>query len=180
MSRPRAALGWLMLAALGCTSRPHAPALTDDPVFQSESEGLKFVVPDGWTQFARSELPAGTITEPRLLVAYHPLRAETAAELELFRVDLPETADVAKYLTEHPLGPFRWANRPPPQELDINGQPATRHVFTRTAGRKEFTREVVAFRRGPRLYLFSASFATTDADARDHLRRSVQSVTWKG
>jgi hypothetical protein len=169
----------VLAVVLGCTDRPHAPALSNDAVFQSDREGLRFPVPDGWVQFERSELPPGPVSQPRLLVSYHPAKPDTAAELELYRVDLPEDADPGQFLADHPIGALKWSPKPPPQPLELNGAPATRYTFTRGTGRTEVTREVVAFRRGPRVYLFAVTFPASDPEARDQLRRAVQNVIWK-
>ena len=48
-----------MLAAVllaGCQPKPKAPALLDEPVFQSD-EGFRFLVPEGWIMAARGNVP---------------------------------------------------------------------------------------------------------------------------
>jgi hypothetical protein len=40
-------------------------------------------------------------------------------------------------------------------------------------------REVAAFQRGDKTYLFTAVFASSDTKARDQVRRTIESIIWK-
>ncbi len=60
----------LVLLFSGCRSRPRAPLLRDDPVYQNDREGFRFLAPEGWTQSSRSEVPPGKITKELSLVDY--------------------------------------------------------------------------------------------------------------
>src|SRR5580700_9168564 len=92
-------------AALGgCTERPKAPPLVNEAVYQYESTGLRFLTPEGWSITSRAIRPPGPLTKPMLLVAYHEKQGEHPAALELLAADLPEDADLEKYLLENRLG----------------------------------------------------------------------------
>jgi len=177
-ARARAFL-WLLLtlAPAGCSPGPQAPALQNGPVYENAKEGVQFLVPEGWVQLARSDTPPGRIAQPLLLVAYHFTNSGRRAELELYRVDLPEGTDLGRYIAGHPVGPFQWEPQPP-QPLVISGTEATRFPFTRKAGKAESVREVVAFRRGERVYLFTATAAAEDEPGREQVRQALNSVRW--
>src|SRR2546423_15656230 len=71
------------LLLLGCDSKPRAPALMDDPVYQNDREGFRFLVPDGWKQHARAEVPPGKSEKERLLVQYRRPAEGGEATLEV-------------------------------------------------------------------------------------------------
>ena len=168
----------LAAAAAGCADRPRAPALTDDAVYADGRAGLRFVVPEGWVMGMRTVPPPGPLDKPVQLVRYQSPNPAKAADLELLAVDLPAGDDVGKYLAEHLAGGRKWAAGPV-QPLTVNGAAATRYEYT-AAGSHPMRREVTAFRRGGRVYLFTTTFGAGDTDVRDQSRRAVESVVWAG
>ena len=169
----------LGLLLCGCDGRPRAPALQPGPLYQSESEGLRFLAPDDWVQRARAEVPPGRYEKPELLVAY-TRGADRPAELEVSLADLPEGTDLQKFLTAPaPVG-VRWQAKGPPEAVTVNGVPGTRFTLAGGSGKGAQTREVVAFRRGGRVYFFAGTFPAGDRATRDEIRRSVNSTVWKG
>src|SRR5689334_14831576 len=91
----------LVCAALlaGCNSRPRAPALRDDPVYQNDREGFRFLAPEGWTQSARTEVPPGKVKTETPLVDYRRTKGEGRAALRVSLADLPESTDLESYLS---------------------------------------------------------------------------------
>ena len=90
----------MLVAVLpGCQKRPRAPLLQDEPVYHNANEHIRFLAPEGWTQHAKSEFPAGPIPEEHLLVDYLHWTGDMPAILELSVVDLPDSTDVLTYLT---------------------------------------------------------------------------------
>lgn len=167
-----------VFAAWGCSDRPRAPALTNDAVYTDDRAGLKFMVPDGWLMGMRSVPPPGRLEKPAQLVRYHPPAADRAADLELLAIDLPESDDLGKYLAEHQAGGKKWAAVGPPKPVQANGVPATRYEYA-SAGKTEFRREITAFRRGDRVYLFLTTYGKNDTSSRDQVRLAIESVVWK-
>jgi hypothetical protein len=163
----------------GCDGRPRAPALQSGPLYQNEREGFRFLAPDGWVQRARAELPPGHYEKPELLVAYTRV-TDRPAEFEVSLADLPEGADLQKFLTGMPTEGVRWQAKGPPEALTVNGVPATRFPLAGGAGKAAQEREVVAFRRGGRVYFFAGTFPAGDRATRDDVRRAVNSIVWKG
>src|SRR5689334_537493 len=88
----------VMLLGLGCQPKPKAPALLDEPVYQTD-EGFRFLVPEGWIMSARANVPPGPVEKERLLVQYRRASGESQATLEVSMMDLPEDADLAAYLS---------------------------------------------------------------------------------
>jgi predicted Zn-dependent protease len=166
------------LLACGCHGRPHAPALRDEPVYQNSREGFRLLAPEGWTQSAKAESPAGTVDKQYLLVRYDRLTG-AAASLEVALVDLPSERDLEAYLAGGSHGVAAWRRAAAPEPLSIGGADGMRFVSGGRAGKQELTKEVTAFRRGDRVYLFTGVFPTGDTTARAQLRRSVDSLLWK-
>jgi hypothetical protein len=172
-----AAAGVAILAAVR-RDGPRAPVLGDEPVYQNGREGIRFLVPEGWTQFARGDAPSGKPGEEWTLVEYQLHGAETQTVLRLTCVDLPESADVEQFLAGHwpdatltPLGP--------PQPVTVDGVAGTDTLFTLGPKGGKIVHEVYAFRRRGRVYLFTGIFAEDDTRARQQVRRAVESVEWR-
>ena len=168
----------LALLLAGCQPTPRAPDLEDSPFFASDQEGVRFLVPEGWTLFKKSAQPPGKVRFLTLIVAYHQLRADKPGEFELYRVDLPASADVTAHLQEHLPNAAKWELRPN-ETLQLGGIPATRLNFYRKERQHELARSVTYCRRGERVYVFVAARKFSDHDSRDQIDRALESVTWQ-
>jgi hypothetical protein len=175
-------LALLLTAALlpGCRSRPRAPALDNAPVYQNDREGFRFVAPEGWTQLARADVPPGKLAKERLLVQYRRLNAPREATFEVSVADFSPSTDLADYLAAPAYGSKDWKLQSAPEPAEVNGVAGTRYDFTARVGKDDMTREVVAFRRGERVYFFTTVFFTKDATAQEQGRRAVARILWKG
>lgn len=185
MTRPirESAVGvWLVLllaiVLAGCGPRaPRAPALQDDPVYENRDEGFRFLVPVGWTQHARADAPPGPAAQDRLLVRYERPAENAPAVLEVSMADLPSSVDLNAYLAAPSLGRPTWAPRGRPEPVRAGEREAMRYVFQSPVGRP-IVKEVVAVRRGERVYFFAGLFANADDASRDEIRRGVDSLAW--
>jgi hypothetical protein len=164
---------------LGCSRDPQAPVLRNEPVYQNDTEGFRFLTPEGWRQHARVNVPPGKLEKERLLVQYVRLSSERGASLDVSMADLPATADLTEYLAGPSGGVKSWRLAGPIEPVEINGVRAERIAFTSRVKNEETTKEVMVFRRGERVYFFAAYFASTDSKARDQVRRAVESTIWK-
>lgn len=163
----------------GCQSRPRAPALSNGPVYQNAQAGFRFLVPEDWTQQANATIPPGKAEQERLMVEYRLLGSSKSAALQVTAIDLPNPARLDAYLTGPAFGVEHWQLVSAAHEVAINGTPAHRFSFRGRQDQEEVQREVLAFQRGERTYLFTAFFAANDAQARDQVRRTLESVIWK-
>lgn len=180
--RPQTARSGLLvlLAAVllaGCHPKPKAPALLDGPVFQSD-EGFRFLVPDGWIMAARGNLPSEPLDKERLLVQFRRATGATQATLEVSAADLPESTDLADYLSGPSFSASRWTASGSPEKLEAGGQPATRYRATATVNRAKLAKEVTAFRRGGRVYFFTLLFSPSDATGPEQIRRAISQLVW--
>lgn len=162
----------------GCDSGPRAPALLDTPVFQDKQEGFRFLVPEGWTQNARANLPPGQLEGESFLVRYRMKTPEMGAALQIICFEDSGQTDLA----EHHAGPsFRvrhWNALSPGESIDVNGKPAERFVHQAVIDGRKMTKETVCFRKGNRVYSFVGLFFSSDDKAREQIRRAVGSVIW--
>ena len=93
----------------GCTPRPSAPALRDDPVYQNDREGFHFLAPEGWQQSVRSDIPPGKVDKERPLVNYQRNTGVTPASIRVSLADLPASTDILLEALAEPdqgLAPF--------------------------------------------------------------------------
>jgi hypothetical protein len=138
----------------GCSSKPQAPELRNDPVYQNDREGFRFLVPEGWAQVGNTNGPPGPVKKNRMLVQYRrKASGEHRAMLEVDMVDLPPATDLATYLAESSFGVKQWQQTGSVEAVSSNGLAGERYTFTgRVAGKQEMTKEVVVFRRGALLF----------------------------
>jgi hypothetical protein len=167
-----------LLSVVGCQPRPKAPALLDEPVYQNDQEGFRFLVPDGWIVAARANVPPGPVTKERLLVEYRRAAAGPRAMLEVSLVDLPASTNLAEYLAGPSFGVSRWKPLGEPQTLEAGGKSAQRFRFAGQAGKTELAREVTVFQRGGRVYLFAVLSTSGDETAAEQVRRALGGLIW--
>jgi hypothetical protein len=91
--------------------------------------------------------------------------------------DLPPSADLARHLATTSEG-VRWHVHGKPEALTVNGREAERYFLEGKRGKQAMAHEVVVFRRGGRVYFFTASFPAGDRARRDQARQAVDSVLW--
>jgi len=163
----------------GCGERPRAPVLRDEPVYQNDREGFRFLTPTGWTQDARAAIPPGKATKERPLVDYRRAAGIRGASFRVSLIDLDPSADLAAYLTGPSYGAKSWRQAGTSEEVAAGNVPGVCYTFRTGTGKAETVKEVIAVRRGERVYLFTALFAPKDTEVREELHRVVASVIWK-
>jgi hypothetical protein len=170
-------LALVLVTAVGCSPQPRAPALQDEPVYHNSQEGFRFVVPTFWSMRCRGEFPPGPMPEERLLVQYDRGTAEKPASLELTMMDVEPGKDLEACLRERGVeGGWKLAN--PVEQFQVEGLSAARVVFVRHAGRESSHKEIVAIRRGRRVYFFTGLFGASDNHAREQIRKAVASLSF--
>lgn len=173
-----AAICAALLVGCGC-SGPRAPALSDETVYHNSRENFRFLVPEGWAQQAKEDVPSGKVEKERLLVQYQRLTADKPAVLEASLADLPESTDWGDYLAGPSFGASQWRQSSPAEPIEVNGVSAVRFDFSGKLHGTATIKEVVVFRRGERVYFFTGIFPAKDTEAREQVRRAVASVIWK-
>jgi hypothetical protein len=172
-------LGLLAVLSAVAGSRPRAPALLNEPVYNNTREGFRFLAPEGWTVHSRGETPPGPVDKECLLINYQRTGAEKPAQFEVTLADHPSSSDLEAYLAGPSYGAEKWREKTSPETLDLDGVAATRYVFTARVAKDDLTKEVVAVRRSGRVYFFLALYPSGDTAARDQVRRAVASTKWK-
>lgn len=169
-----------LLLLTGCGDRPAAPVLRDEPVYQHDQAGFRFLVPPGWSQRANASLPAGRLPKEVMLVQYRSLGAGKGAQLEVTAADLPPDTALGTFLAGPAFGVDQWKDTAAPQKLALHGVPATRYQYAGRTDKQELVKEVVAVERpGGRTIFFTGLYAPGDTLAREQIRRIVDSTIWK-
>jgi len=169
----------LFATLTACESRPQAPALKNGPVYQNKSAGFRFLVPEGWNQAANATVPA-TLDREFLVVQY---RMKTTAQGGLFEVlcfDAKPDFDSAAFHAGPSHGVKAWKPRKEAPASPNTSTPAgaEHHFYGASLAGNPTTKEVVSFRRGSRVYSFIGLYGDKDADAREDIRRALESVRW--
>lgn len=171
----------LAAAVAGCGDTPTAPPLSNSPVYRDESAGFRFLAPEGWVMTARSSPPAGPLRRTTIMVHYQSPFADQPGDFHVFAAEVPDAADIGKHIEDHPIGPDKWVLRGEPEPATVNGAAATRYQFGRAVakpGKKERKREILAFRRAGRVYLFVVTYNDGDGTVRDKIRTLMNGITW--
>ena len=170
--------GFVLHFSTGCSRTPKAPVLRDEPVYQNLAAGFRFEVPEGWKQVAKGELTGDARLE-RLLVEYKVVVSNQPAGLQVTAVDLPASTDLEKYLTRPSFGIESWQATSKAESIEVQGAEGKRFFFEARPRKEETSREVVAFRRQERVYLFTSVFKSDDTKSRDQVRNAIKSLIWK-
>ena len=173
-------MGGLLLVLLsGCERAPRAPALRDTKVYQNNRQGFRFLVPDNWTQTANAVLPKGPIEGEVLLVQYRMRTAEMGAALEVLCFDQARASNLQDYHAGPSHGTERWQSLEPAKGVEIGGAAGQRFVFVGRVSNQRMNKEVVAFRRGSRVFSFIGLYWQKDTKAGEQYERAVQSILWR-
>lgn len=167
----------IVLLSWGCRPKPKAPALIDEPVYQSD-EGFRFLVPEGWIMTAKSNVPPGPVEKECTLVQYRPDSGDSSASLEISLMDLPEDANLADYLSGPSYSVRHWNSLGKVESIEAGGVSGKRFRFNGKADKSELAKEVTAFRRGGRVYFFTVVNSPKDTAASEQTRRSISGLVW--
>ena len=179
MSQRLIAVLFLGLLA-GCREDvPQAPALRSSPVYQNESAGLRFLVPERWKQAANSTLPAGSLERELLLTRYKVNTSASAASLEITCMDLDKSFDPVAYHSGPSFGIAEWQVVEAPHSVSQSGVKGQQMLLQGTVDNDTYGKEVTITPRGQRMYHFIGLYSQKDHNARQQIQRAVQSVAWK-
>jgi hypothetical protein len=168
----------MLCCVIGCNSGLVAPKLSDDPVFESKNDALRFVAPAGWSMRARAEIPPGGATQERLLVEYKRLSSEKPASLEVTLVDLPQTTTLAAAIKTRQHAQGEVIRQTTFEEAKVDGVPGGRVTTTERIDKELMTSEVLAVRRGPRVYFFTGFYPANDSRAKEQVHGVIDSIVW--
>src|SRR5438552_5185099 len=144
-SRKLQTVAWMTalaaVVAVGCSSEPQAPVLRNEPVYENDTEGFRFLTPEGWRQHAKVNVPPGKLEKERLLVQYVGLSSEKGASLDVSMADLPATTDLTAYLAGPSGGLKAWRLKPPVEQIRVGGVSAQRFTFVGRIGKEDTTKE---------------------------------------
>jgi hypothetical protein len=181
MSRPISVV--LLIASLtngGCSSRPHAPAILNESVYQNDEAGFRLEIPKSWILHARTNLPAGErVDQERKLIGFKLADSDRPASFEISCMDMPEDADLVAHFTLNRQGPEAWKPVGRSESIALANVPAQRLTLTFGAGANAQRKEVVSVRRGGRVYFFTLVSAPEDVGTRERVRRDLSRITWK-
>ncbi len=168
----------LLFAALvlGCDPGPRAPLLRDELVYHNRSEGIRFMVPEGWRVQVRAEIPRGPMPQERILVEYVRYTAILAV-MQFSAVDLPESEEVGGYLQRTNIRTKEYTTSTTESDVPAGDRKGVRILFVNQGAGP--TKEVISIRRGPRVFFFTGLYARDDHRGRDAFRRAVESVVWE-
>jgi len=169
-------LAWVLPA--GCDSRPHAPQLSDTPVYQNKQAGFRFLVPDGWKQTMSAEIPPGPIEGEFFIVRYTLATLERGAALHVMCYEEASHPELAQFHSEPSFSIQNWKATGAGESLTVNGVSYTRLSYLGGPQNQWMSKEVVGVVRGGRVYCFAAVFAASDDQAREQVRRAIGSLKW--
>lgn len=167
-----------LVVAIGCEAKPRAPVMSDDPIYHNDQLGLRFQIPEGWTQYANAMIPPGPQSKSRLVVAYRSVQNRGAA-FEVSIVDGPADSDLRAVAVEPTHGVKEWTPLGNPESITCGGVPAQRFRYSGRVDREPLIKEVVAVRRGGRIVSLVLIADATDTGALSATRRSIATISWR-
>lgn len=176
MAHGAALLALVLLS--GCEERPSALPLDNSPVYNDTREGFRFLPPEDWRQTARGIVPAGKIARRRMLCEYKSLTPTKTAVLQVSVADVPLSEPLADHVKSETYRAEEWRAVGDAESFEINGVPAARVSYRKPAGKDATIREIIAFRRGVRVYLFTGIYMASDKKTRKAIQAAVDSVVW--
>jgi hypothetical protein len=166
-----------VLTVAGC-GRTDPPELQQGlEVYHDDNGRFSFRPPAGWMQALRAGVQKGDRTQDSPLVKYKYAAGKEIAFFQVSAVDLPEGTDVTAFLDKALTRDEKRTSKSP-EDLIVGGIKATRDTFSTKWDREPMTREVVAVRRGPRVFFFTATFPPSNKSIRETVRKLLDSVTW--
>jgi hypothetical protein len=153
--------------------------LRDDPVYQNDQEGFRFLAPDGWNQSTRADIPRGKRETETPLVAYRRRSGPALASFRVSLMDLPTSADLAAHVSAPSYGVDKWIPAAAPEDVTMGKVSGVRYTLRGRSGKQDVIKEVVCVSRGERVYFFTSMYPPGDTDVRDQLRKVVESIIWK-
>ena len=169
----------IVLPGSGCDSRPRAPALRDSAVYQNRAAGLRFLVPQGWTQVASSALPGGKLEAELMLVKYQMRTTAKGATLELLCMDNSQSLDLIDYHGQSSHGIATWNRQGDPVAVTAGDVAGERVEFTGSVAKSTMHKNVTVFRRGQRVFSFVGLYWEDDQAAREEIQRAVDSLVFQ-
>jgi hypothetical protein len=189
----RAAFAWtglILLAAVGCRSG-------DGPPPYQDGEGFRMSAPSGWVERARSDagpagkrapewpnvpLPplgvAGSKSPERMLVRYDRVNTAAHGWLRVSVAELPDTYPLTAWVAARPPS-ADWHREGTAEQVEVAGLPAARATFTGRWQNEPYSCEVLAARKGDRVYFFTTGFPAGDNVTRDAARQAIGKATWQ-
>lgn len=170
----------LALILCGCQRGPVAPELRNSPVYNNSREGFRFLVPEGWTISASANIPSGDLETDLFLVQYNvrTLGSDGQVHVICFQ-DKQKDIDLAQYHTKPAFGIQKWSLKEGPTKETIHGKEGTWLYYTGRNKGPKMGQDVLAFRKGDRVYSFVGLCEASDNVARQSIHRAFASVIWK-
>lgn len=170
----------LALAFVGCSQeKPQAPVLRDGPVYQNDAAGMRFLVPERWHQTANSTLPDEPIEKEMLLTRYRIPTSAQGATLEILCMESSVNGDPLEYHRRPSYSIEQWEVVESPQSLELSGVKGVRFALRGEFKEMKLGKEVYVFERGNRQFHFVGLYSPADPNARQQIRRAVESLAWK-
>lgn len=169
-----------LVTLAGCREEtPRAPALRNGPIYQNESAGLRFLVPERWQQTANSTLPDSPIEKEMLLTRYRIPTSAQGATLEILCMETNANGDPVKYHQRPSYSIDNWKIVEGPEAIATNGASGQRFRLEGQMNERGLGKEVYVFSRGDRQFHFVGLYAPDDPNARQQIQRVVESLVWR-
>ena len=172
----------LLLGLTGCSDRPKAPALTPSPILTNTRGAFRLTVPSDWRLLSRGELPPGKLEQTRTIASYSRTDGDSPAGFQVSAVDAaPLTAVVEMLTNDRTEGTAVWRSHAAEEAVEAGGVKGTRVRLHSGTGKEKgaHIRDIYVFERGDLIWMFGGIYAPTDSQARDAVRRAVDSLEWK-
>ncbi len=165
----------LLVTVVGCGG-PEPPVLLQNlDVYQDEQEGFRFRPPPGWMMQSRTA--SADRAKEIGLVKYKRGSGTQVGVFQVSAIDLTPGTDVTAYV-DKALGKDDKRTSKKSEALQVGGQPGARDTYNTRWDRETLTKEIVAVRRGPRVYFLTGIYPPADKETKDAIRKTLDSMEW--
>jgi hypothetical protein len=168
----------LAIAQPGCTTRPRAPVLDRNSVYTDSHSGLRFLVPEGWTQQARTDLPAGPIRRGEVTLVLYRSFGTNSASFEVSCRDIDEDVDLGEFLGKRKRSGSAWTRVGSATPVECGGKSASRYILEGKPRDTKLTMEVTVLRQGKRVYFLAGTYPAGDSVRRGEIQQFFKDLTW--
>jgi hypothetical protein len=171
--------GLVALIHAGCSDSPKAPALRQhESEYVNEREGVRFTKPEGWLEQGRSDLPPGPVAVERLLIKYkRPEKQDRdSAFIKLTLIDVPSDQTPEDFLNKRKPPEPNWLRKSSLEPVRLGALGGWRLIYGGLWDDGPYRADVVAFRKGVRVFVFTAFYPENDEAGQGQLRRAMESL----
>ncbi|MFO0876876.1 MAG: hypothetical protein U0840_05835 [Gemmataceae bacterium] len=147
-------------------------------MYTDPHSGLRFLVPEGWTQQAKTNLPVGPISRGEVTLVLYRTFGTNSASFEVSCRDIDEDVDLGEFLGKRKRSGLAWTRVGSATSMECGGKSATRFILEGKPRDTKLTMEVTVIRQGKRVYFLAGTYPSGDSVRRGEIQQFFKDLSW--